>query len=139
MFSTDFIFRQQENLVDNQKSQAGFRPLRNKILLPICNKMNMNCTIQLEVSLYVLSICRNFLQVGQVTILFLIDCWARYYNNSNNKSRLASACGTMTESAQFTPPPHYQWSFTSVWSQFTKNWKVSQQSTIEWKLIKYFM
>ena len=33
MFSTDFIFRQQENLVDNQKSQAGYRPLRNKILL----------------------------------------------------------------------------------------------------------
>ena len=32
MFSTDFIFRQQENLVDNQKSQAGYRPLRNKIL-----------------------------------------------------------------------------------------------------------
>ena len=27
MFSTDFIFRQQENLVDNQKSQAGYRPL----------------------------------------------------------------------------------------------------------------
>ena len=25
MFSTDFIFRQQENLVDNQKCQAGFR------------------------------------------------------------------------------------------------------------------
>ena len=33
MFSTDFIFRQQENLVDNQKFQAGFRPLCNKILL----------------------------------------------------------------------------------------------------------
>ena len=30
---TDFIFRQQENLVDNQKCQAGFRPLCNKILL----------------------------------------------------------------------------------------------------------
>ena len=30
MFSTDFIFRRQENLVDNQKCQAGFRPLRNK-------------------------------------------------------------------------------------------------------------
>ena len=29
MFSTDFIFRQQENLVDNQKCQAGFRPLCN--------------------------------------------------------------------------------------------------------------
>ena len=33
MFSTDFIFRQQENLVDNQKCQAGFRPQCNKILL----------------------------------------------------------------------------------------------------------
>ena len=31
IFSTDFIFRQQENLVDNQKCQAGFRPLCNKI------------------------------------------------------------------------------------------------------------
>ena len=29
MLSTDFIFRQQENLVDNQKCQAGFRPLCN--------------------------------------------------------------------------------------------------------------
>ena len=33
MFSTDFIFRQQENLFDNKKYQAGFRPLCNKILL----------------------------------------------------------------------------------------------------------
>ena len=32
MFSTDFIFRQQENLFDNQKCLAGFRPLCNKIL-----------------------------------------------------------------------------------------------------------
>ena len=38
MFSTDFIFRQQENLVDNQKCQAGFRPLCNKILLLNCKK-----------------------------------------------------------------------------------------------------
>ena len=35
MFSTDFIFRQQENLVDNQNCQAGFRPLCNKILLSV--------------------------------------------------------------------------------------------------------
>ena len=36
MFSTDFIFRQQENLVDNQKCQAGFRQLCNKIVnLPL--------------------------------------------------------------------------------------------------------
>ena len=33
MFPKDFIFRQQENLVDNQKCQAGFRPLCNKILV----------------------------------------------------------------------------------------------------------
>ena len=33
MFSTDFIFIQQENLVDNQKCQAGFRQLCNKILV----------------------------------------------------------------------------------------------------------
>ena len=35
MISTDFIFRQQENLVDNQKCRAGFRPLYNKILFKI--------------------------------------------------------------------------------------------------------
>ena len=35
MFSTDFIFRQQENLVDNQKCQAGFRPLCNKIRVSV--------------------------------------------------------------------------------------------------------
>ena len=35
MFSTDFIFRQQENLVDNQKCQAGFRSLCNNILISV--------------------------------------------------------------------------------------------------------
>ena len=35
MFSTDFLFRHQENLADNQKCQAGFRPLCNKILFLI--------------------------------------------------------------------------------------------------------
>ena len=40
MFSTDFFFRQQENLVDNQIRQAGFRPLCNKILnLYYCHAM----------------------------------------------------------------------------------------------------
>ena len=31
MFATDVIFGQQEILVDNQKCQAGLRPLCNKI------------------------------------------------------------------------------------------------------------
>ena len=38
MFSTDFIFRQQENLVDNQKCLAGFRLLCNKILIVLTKK-----------------------------------------------------------------------------------------------------
>ena len=33
MFSTDFIFRQQKNLVHNQKCQTGFMPLCNKKLI----------------------------------------------------------------------------------------------------------
>jgi hypothetical protein len=32
MFSTYFIIKEQENLVDNKKCQAGFRPQGNKIL-----------------------------------------------------------------------------------------------------------
>ena len=32
LFATDFIFRQHKFFVDNQKCQAGFRPLCNKIL-----------------------------------------------------------------------------------------------------------
>ena len=43
MFSTDFVFRQQENLVDNQKCQAGFRPLCNKI--PLLSKIQIKWEI----------------------------------------------------------------------------------------------
>ena len=32
MFSTDLFLGKQENLVENQKCQAGFRPLCNEIL-----------------------------------------------------------------------------------------------------------
>ena len=54
MFSTDFIFRQQENLVDNQKCQAGFRRLCNKILLftqSSRDSQNLAQTIELSVLL----------------------------------------------------------------------------------------
>ena len=47
MFSTDFIFRQQENLVDNQKCQAGFRPLCNKILL-LHRKVNFSTKLKIQ-------------------------------------------------------------------------------------------
>ena len=50
MFSTDFNFRQQENLVDNQKCQAGFRPLCNKILFLVCQKFKKNLVISKELS-----------------------------------------------------------------------------------------
>ena len=54
MFSTDFIFRQQKNLVDNQKFQAGFRPLCNKILFlsVISNKFQVILSIH-DLSKYV--------------------------------------------------------------------------------------
>ena len=46
MFSTDFIFRQQENFVDNQKCQAGFRPLCNKMpLLLGWSGAEIKCTV----------------------------------------------------------------------------------------------
>ena len=45
MFSTDFIFRQKENLVDNQKCQAGFRfPL----LLDLGTLLNIVLTIPIR-------------------------------------------------------------------------------------------
>ena len=46
MFSTDFIFRQQENLVDNQKCQAGFKPLCNKILMIYFSTSNLRSGLQ---------------------------------------------------------------------------------------------
>ena len=50
MFSPDFIFRQQENLVDNQKCQAGFRPLGNKILLNVHQSMRSVVAFSLHIS-----------------------------------------------------------------------------------------
>ena len=54
MFSTDFIFRQQENLVDNQKNlvdnqkcQAGFRPLYNKILFLVITNFTHDIIVNL--------------------------------------------------------------------------------------------
>ena len=56
MFSTNFIFRQQENLVANQKCLAGFRPLCNKILL--INNIN---------TLSRLYCCKKFLMKQETT------------------------------------------------------------------------
>ena len=62
MFSTDFIFRQQENLVDNQKCWAGFRPLCNKILLfngvffiSIITHKNDECVTTIEIDIATLT------------------------------------------------------------------------------------
>jgi hypothetical protein len=51
MFSTDFIFRQQENLVENKKCHAGFRPL-----CPLCNIILLS---NYHISGY--SFCGNYL------------------------------------------------------------------------------
>ena len=64
MFSTYFIFRQQENLVDNQKCQAGFRPLCNKIpILHVLSATSAEITIVINeqnVSFYGTSIYEKF-------------------------------------------------------------------------------
>ena len=75
MFSTDFIFRQQENLVDNQKCWAGFRPLCNKILFQLDNFSLMDVrefilvvefrTVLLTLYNTILRIARNFLETRE--------------------------------------------------------------------------
>ena len=52
MFSADFIFRQQENLVDSQKCQAGFRPLYNKILFLLNLSMLKTSTLRMIIISY---------------------------------------------------------------------------------------
>ena len=56
MFSTDFIFRQQENLVDNQKCQAGLRPLCNKIPFPSIYSTNFSQLEQLIKNIFAYTI-----------------------------------------------------------------------------------
>ena len=60
MFSTDFIFRQQENLVDNQKCWAGFRPLCNKILLntPSSGSVAYVCHMSQSIS-FLIYLCKE--------------------------------------------------------------------------------
>ena len=66
MFSTDFIFRQQENLVDNQKCWAGFRPLCNKILLlqnkPIVHIANVLSVNAVQIVLCWLKVLSMYIQ-----------------------------------------------------------------------------
>ena len=50
MYSTDFIFRQQENPADNQNCHAGFRPLCNKIpMFMLARKIMLGAEICLEI------------------------------------------------------------------------------------------
>ena len=51
MFST--VLRQKENLVDNKKCQAGFRPLCNKILIRTfdVNLMSKDTTKNLQLGI----------------------------------------------------------------------------------------
>ena len=72
MFSTDFIFRQDENLVDNQKCQAWFRPLCNKILLCNLNSSKINLPLFLLKHI-LLSIAWNLIVVGSI-LYELIQC-----------------------------------------------------------------
>ena len=72
MFSTDFIFRQQENLVDNQKCQAGFRPLCNKILLS-------TTTIQALLSCLLLTAIEGSSSMPTASISCYVQCTCTSY------------------------------------------------------------
>ena len=81
MFLTDLVFRQQENLVDNQKCQAGFRKLCNKILLLL--------------AFLITSICET------LSVIFLIKNQLPVHSFSQNSSTevtlvyITVAAGTM--------------------------------------------
>ena len=91
MFSTDFIFRQQENLVDNQKCQAGFRPLCNKILLPVWH-LSSNTELNLKkdwasytiesLTMYPLKWIESSYNISEKNILIYIEL------NNENLNRL---------------------------------------------------
>ena len=67
MFSTDFIFRQQENLVDNKKCRAGFRLLCNKIPLFLAVFQNNNVISKTKLSLKILTQLWAFFFTNEVT------------------------------------------------------------------------
>ena len=74
MFSTDFIFRQQENLVDNQKCQAGFRALCNKILLSsTTNSYIPKCIDEHQI---------RFLAIAIVNLLIIPAIQYKYLNQT---------------------------------------------------------
>ena len=60
MFSTDFIFRQQENLVDNKKCQARFRPLCNKILFKDVTLLILKFGFSEKATNFEENLCRTF-------------------------------------------------------------------------------
>ena len=71
MFSTDFIFRQQENLVDNQKCQAGFRPQQNTIATSCIYSDLRRCLLLYNTTIFRDKILANFgPQVLGVTSVF---------------------------------------------------------------------
>ena len=84
MFSTDFIFRQQENLVDNQKCQAGFRPLCNKIPFPYTTDKNLVGRVIMKISLFHVDFVTKLLKIIQQLIL------THYRRNSLTKVTLRS-------------------------------------------------
>ena len=58
MFATDLIFKQQENLVDNQKCQAGFRTL--------CKKDFIRCRQLIATPCYILTVPATNLLLDQI-------------------------------------------------------------------------
>ena len=86
MFSTDFIFKQKENLVDNHKYQTGFRPLCNKILLlqnkPIVHIANVLSVNTVQIVLCWLKVLSTYiLHMPKEDFYTILDIESRYQQN----------------------------------------------------------
>ena len=110
MFSTDFIFRQQENFVDNQKCQAGFRPLCNKILF---------LYIFLIFSFKVARRCLSFLHNGvqELSILDIncpqgsVACWVLL-----SALEVLQTCRDFSQNSTSTQVQQYCFYTAELWS-----------------------
>ena len=110
MFSTNFIFKQQENLVDNQKCQAGFRPLCNKILF---------LYIFLIFSFKVARRCLSFLHNGvqELSILDIncpqgsVACWVLL-----SALEVLQTCRDFSQNSTSTQVQQYCFYTAELWS-----------------------
>ena len=89
-FWTDFIFSQHENLVDNQKCQAEFRPLCHKIILYyVCRSKSLSESFILAAT------------NPQYDIRLLIELHVQYMKTTSSQHVVYTYCFCIDNSKQF--------------------------------------